>query len=370
MWDWNSQPARAILVLLAAAVAAGLVGWLSGFVVRQLARARYPVLLTHLNRSCHNAWSALLLVVALLAALPSSRLHGDVRYGIKEALLVALIASTAWLTVKVLYVVEEATFRRLPLDVANNRRVRRRRTQIAMVRRLTGVAVTVVAFGAGLLLFGPVRGVGASLLATTGVAAGVAGLAGHTTLGLVFSGLQLAFTDALRLDDVVVVENEWGRVEEIRLTSVIVRLWDERRLVLPTTYFTTTPFQNWTRHEARVVGSVILHLDYATPVEELRAAARRIIEESPLWDRRDWVLQVIDTTPCTMVVRVLASAWDGPTAWDLRCDIRERLLDYVRQSHPQSMPRARTELAEPAAITLSNGSGHLRPQHPLESRTW
>jgi small-conductance mechanosensitive channel len=357
---FETQPARAILVLLAAAAAGRVAGWLSGVLVRRLAQIRYRIFLSHLNRSCHNAWSAILVVLALLAALPSTRLQGHVRFGLKEGLLVALIGSAAWLTIKVLYVVEEASFRRLPLDIANNRLVRRRRTQIVMLRRLTAVAVTLVAFGAGLLLFGPVRGIGASVLATTGVAAGVAGLAGHTTLSLVFSGLQLAFTDALRLDDVVVVEQEWGRVEEIRLTSVIVRLWDERRLVLPTTYFTTTPFQNWTRHEARVVGSVILHLDYGTPVEDLRAEARRIIEESPLWDRRDWVLQVIDTTPTTMVVRVLASAWDGPTAWDLRCDIRERLLDYVRRRHPQSLPRARTELAEPASIRLSNGSAAFK----------
>lgn len=144
----------------------------------------------------------------------------------------------------------------------------------------------------------------------------------------------------------VVVEGEWGRVEEIKLTHVIVRLWDERRLVLPTTYFTDMPFQNWTRNEARVLATVTLHLDYSASADELRTEAHRIVEASPLWDRRDWVLQVTDTTESSMVVRVLASAADGPSAWDLRCELLEGLIRFSQVRHRQWLPRTRVELEQ------------------------
>jgi small-conductance mechanosensitive channel len=172
------------------------------------------------------------------------------------------------------------------------------------------------------------------------VAGAIVGLASQTTLRNVIAGIELAMSDRLRIDDVVVVEGEWGWVEELTLTHVVVRLWDERRLMLPAAYFITTPFQNWTRNESRVLGAVVLHLDYRAPVPELRAEARRIIEQSPLWDRRDWVLQVIDSTPWSMVVRALASADDAPSAWDLRCEIRERLIAFLRDEHPEALPCA------------------------------
>jgi len=140
---------------------------------------------------------------------------------------------------------------------------------------------------------------------------------------------------------VVIVQDEWGRIEEMTLTYVVVRLWDERRLVLPTTYFTKTPFQNWTRNETAVLGSVLIHLDYRAPIEPIRVEAQRLVEASPLWDRRDWVCQVVDTTPHTKVVRVLASAADAPSSWDLRCEIREKLIDFISAEYPESLPQAR-----------------------------
>jgi small-conductance mechanosensitive channel len=207
------------------------------------------------------------------------------------------------------------------------------------LRRLTEVVIGVIALSTILLTFAPLRTLGASLLASAAVVGAITAVAAQATLGNVFAGLQLALTDAVRLDDVVVVENEWGRVEELTLTHVVIRLWDERRLVLPTNYFTSTPFQNWTRNESRVIGSVFLHLDYAASMAELRAEARRIIESSPLWDRREWVLQVVDVTPWTKVIRILASAADAPSSWDLRCEVRERLINYLSIQSPQSLPQ-------------------------------
>lgn len=132
-----------------------------------------------------------------------------------------------------------------------------------------------------------------------------------------------------------------ARVEEVALTHVVVRLWDQRRLIVPTTYFTSNTFQHWTRHEARVLGEVTLHVDYTAELDELRTHARRLVEGSPLWDRVEWVLQVVDATPATVVVQVLASATDGPSAWDLRCHLREELIKYIRDNHPQWLPRTR-----------------------------
>jgi small-conductance mechanosensitive channel len=291
-----------------------------------------------------------LIIVALLLVLPATPLRGEPLFVALHLLSLALIGAVAWLATKILFVAEESALEWLRVDVPNNRRVRRIRTQVALLRRLTAAVIVVVAVAAMLMTFSPLQALGASLLASAGVAGAIAGLAAQTTLAQVFAGLQLAMSDALRLDDVVVVENEWGRIEELNLTHVVVRLWDERRLVLPTTYFTTTPFQNWTRYEARVIGAVLLHLDYTTPMDDLREEARRVVESSALWDRRDWVLQVVDTTPTTMVVRVLASARDGPTAWDLRCEIREALITYLEAHHPGALPRMRVEAEEPLAV--------------------
>jgi small-conductance mechanosensitive channel len=191
------------------------------------------------------------------------------------------------------------------------------------------------------MTFAQLRTLGASLLASAGILGVIAGLAAQTTLTNVFAGIQLALTDSLRFDDVVVVEDEWGRIEEMTLTYVVVHLWDERRLVLPTTYFTKNPFQNWTRNETRVLGAVLLHLDYRTPVDAIRTETQRLVEASPLWDQRDWVVQVVDSTPTTMVVRVLASAADAPSSWDLRCELREKLIDFMKVNHPECLPQAR-----------------------------
>ena len=257
-------------MLAVAAGVAWLASWLSKVGVRFATRGRRRPLLAKLDGSCHRPWAAILFLAILIAALPAANLTSEWGRLAHHLVVVALIATVAWMVVRALYVVEDMAFRRLPLDVPANLRVRRVRTQIGLVRRLTAAIVGTLAVAIALMTFTPLRTVGASLLASAGVVGVIVGLAAQTSLGHVFAGLQLGFTDTVRLDDIVVVEGEWGRIEEMRLTHVVLRLWDERRLILPTTYFTTTPFQNWTRYEARVVGEVILYLDYATPVDDLR----------------------------------------------------------------------------------------------------
>lgn len=341
--------ARPTVILGGTLVCALLLGWSTALVGKRVGRLSRVRMLRRLHVQCHRPWLFALPSVGLLLALPATRVPDRVAHPLGHVFSIATIASVAWLLVKLLFVAEDSAMERLRVDVRDNRRARRMRTQLATLRRLTALVVAVVACAAILMTFSSLRAYGASVLASAGLAGIVAGLAAQTTLSNVFAGLELVFTEALRIDDVVVVEGEWGRIEELTLTYVVVHLWDERRLVLPATYFTTTPFQNWTRREARVLGSVELHLDPAAPIPELRKKAHEVVEDNPLWDRRDWVLQVTDMTERTIVVRVLASAADAPSAWDLRCDVREELLTWLVDAHPEALPRVRSE---PAAAPL------------------
>ncbi|GAA2760687.1 mechanosensitive ion channel [Actinopolymorpha rutila] len=351
------DPMHTLLVLGCTAAGAFVVTLLTGRITARLARSESQPFWGRLRRRCHRPWTVTLLSVAMLAAEPSAGLHGELANGVRHLMVVTTIAAVSWLATAVLFLAEDAALRHIKVDVTDNRRARKVQTQLTALRRLTAVVVTMVAASAIFMTFDALRTYGASILASAGVAGVIAGLAAQTTLANVFAGLQLVFTDELRIDDVVVVEEEWGRVEELTLTYVVVNLWDERRLVLPATYFTTTPFQNWTRSESRVIGAVVLYLDHSTPIAELRAEAQRIIEKNPLWDRRDWTLQVVDTTEHSIVVRVLASAADSASAWDLRCDVREHLLGWLRDNHPNSLPRLRTERAVSGRSDGSGGSG-------------
>ncbi len=324
---------------MALVVAAGL---LAGVLVQHRAGGRsYRWLLAPLYRASRRPTVAVLLLAALYVGI-----HAHPGAGppiVRRVVVVLLIASVAWLVLRALHVAERAAFSRLPGETPADRRVRRARTQIRPVRRLTSVVVTVVAIGLILTTFPPLRTIGLSVLTSAGVVGALLGLAARTALGNAFAGIQVAFADGLHVGDVIVVDGQWGRVEEVKLTNVVIRLWDDRMLILPTSWFTEHPFQNWTRHETRVVGETRLHVDHTADLDDLRAETRRIVESSPLWDRHQWVLQMVDATPQTVVVQVQASAADGPSAWDLRCDVREALVRYLRDHHPQWLPRTRGE---------------------------
>ncbi|MBB5077939.1 mechanosensitive ion channel family protein [Nonomuraea endophytica] len=282
-------------------------------------------------------------VPAMFGGTPQERTLGE---GVDRVLGLITIACVTWLIVGAAYAVTDVILDRLVLvEGDRNRRARRIMTQIALVRRVATAVIIVVALGAMLFSFPQVRALGAGLLASAGIAGAIVGIAAQSTIGNMLAGLQLAFSDALRLDDVVVVNNEWGRIEELTLTYVVLRLWDERRLVLPVSYFTTNPFENWTRHGSRVLAVVHLRVDWAVPVDALREELYRFIQESPLWDQKDWTLQVTDVLPNGLVeLRALMSAADSASAWDLKCDVREHLVGYVRENHPESLPRFRVDL--------------------------
>src|SRR4051812_18907315 len=334
--DW----ARLLAPLLLALVALETVRVVAH---RRVQQRRWEILGALARRCLRPAWF-LAAVVVLEIALPH-RVSSDSWGNVSHALTIGLIIGVTWFVVEIGYALADIALIRLTraLGTPDNRRARRARTQLLMLRRVIAVIAVLVAPGAILLTFQGVRALGAGLLASAGVAGAIAGVAARPTIGNLIAGLQIAFSDMLRMDDVVVVEDEWGRVDDITLTYVVVKTWDERRLIIPTSYFVDNPFQNWTRHESRVIGTVFLTLDFTVPVEAVRAETQRILEASPLWDRREWVLQVTEITTQGAELRILMSAADAPSAWDLRCEVREELLRFIRERYPEALPRLRWE---------------------------
>ncbi len=332
----------AVLVVVVAAGAAIVFAEAVHLTVVRLGR-RFPVL-ADLARKVHRSFRTVVVVYAVEQALRSGIRDFTGRETVLHALLILIIAASAWLVADLLLVIEDAALERWRTDVPDNLRARRLRTQVVILRRVTVAAVVVVAFGAALMTFREVRLIGTSVVASAGLVSVVAALAAQSTLGNLFAGLQLAFSDAIRIDDVVVVEQEWGKVEELTLTYVAVQIWDDRRLILPTSYFTTKPFQNWTRSGSAVLGTAEIDVDFSAPVEDLRAELRRVCEGSELWDERVCVLQVTDATGGNVRLRALVSAADAAAVWDLRCLVRERLVTYLWENEPAAMPRLRAEL--------------------------
>ncbi len=185
-----------------------------------------------------------------------------------------------------------------------------------------------------------------SFLTSAGIASVVIGFAAQRTIANLLAGIQIAFTQQIRVEDAVVVENEWGRIEEINLTNVVVRVWDRRRLILPITYFIEKPFQNWTRSNASVLGTVMLYLDYNVPVDRIREKAKELVENNPLWDQEVCVVQVTDTQPTCVVIRILTSSRNAPESFDLRCFLRENIIVFLRDEYPESLPKTRFQFTE------------------------
>ncbi len=258
-----------------------------------------------------------------------------------------LIATLSWLIVKTTYLLQDCVLSRFEVGVKDNLRARKIHTQLKVLRRIVTIVVIILAAGTILMTFESIRPLGKTILTSAGIIGLVVGVAAQRTIGTFIAGLQIAFTQPIRVDDVVIVENEWGRIEEITLTYVVVKIWDLRRLVVPITYFIERPFQNWTRTTADILGTVLIYVDYTVPVEAIREELRRILENSQLWDRKVCVLQVTNTSERTIELRALVSAADASTAWSLRCEVREKLIDFIRKNYPQALPRLRAEFEKP-----------------------
>jgi small-conductance mechanosensitive channel len=363
-WIGNSSPLRNFAVL-AMAIAAALILHLVIYrgVRRSARRSGDPVDLSILRNTRVQARLVLVLFAAF-GALPVLGLKPNIVAPIRHGLLLALIGSGGWLLVGLSNVVRDLILSRHSVDVQDNLAQREVRTQVQLLHRIVGVVIVVMAVGAMLMTFDEIQRIGLSVLASAGIAGVIIGMAAQPAIGSLIAGIEIALTQPIRLDDVVVVEGQFGRIEEIRTTFVVVRLWDLRRMVLPVRYFLEKPFENWTRSTANLMATAEIHVDYAVPFDELRTELKRILEASGGWDGVSWNLQVVDADERAVTVRALMSAPDAPAAWELRCKVREGLIGYLQRSHPEALPRVRAHLVgdavgegDGASLAHSPGSG-------------
>lgn len=345
--QWMPDWAASVLLLMAIPFFAHL---LHGFLFRQITRwvARMDLFWRALVARTEGPTRLGFLIAGLSLAASLAPLPPGWPPLIRNTLTVGFIALLGWIALTAFHVWMVMHLRRFKLDAEDNLLARKHVTQTRMLQRVVNVLIIVVTASIALMTFDSVRQYGVSLLASAGAAGLIVGLALQPVLKNLIAGIQLAITQPIRIDDALIVENEWGNVEEITSTYVVVRLWDWRRLILPLSYFIEKPFQNWTRDNADLIGTVMLYLDHTAPVEAIRRKTQEILAASPLWDRRVVAVQVTDFKQTTMEVRILASAGSAPRVFDLRCEIREKIIAFLQQEHPTALPRFRVEQsAEP-----------------------
>ncbi|HYZ85073.1 MAG TPA: mechanosensitive ion channel domain-containing protein, partial [Bryobacteraceae bacterium] len=352
--DWETWMWTVAVTLIAGA--AGLIAHRVVFSAARRFAARTPTAADQYLVEYACAPARLLFPIgAIFLATPAMPLPPDMLRNYRHLLGIILIGGSAWLLIALLHSLDEILAAKYKVDVADNLRARRIQTQVQVMRRF-GVSIVVVgAIAAVLMTFPAVWNLGAGIFASAGVAGVVAGIAARPALSNLLAGMQIAFTEPIRLDDVVIVEGEFGRVEEIEPTYVVVRVWDKRRLILPLSYFIEKPFQNWTRQSSDLLGTVFVYVDYSVPVEEVRNELHRILQQSKLWDGQVWGLQVTDATEKSIQLRALMSAKDASTAWDLRCEVREKLVQFLQQNYPQALPKMRAEVMEAPPMSPTGG---------------
>lgn len=304
-------------------------------------------------------------VVGLILALPLVGLPPAYADVVAKGSSLLIIGAVAWILFQGVHLVERAVLARFDIRAADNLEARKVYTQIHVLSKTVHVIIGIFTIASVLMLFEEVRQFGASILASAGVVGIIVGFAAQRTIANLFAGFQLALTQPIRIDDVVIVESEWGRIEEITLTYVVIKIWDDRRLIVPLSYFIEKPFQNWTRTSADILGSVFVWADFSVPISQLRPAVQKIVEASSDWDRRFWNLQVTDTNDRAMQLRVLATSADASKSWNLRCEIREKLLIYLQETYPRSLPKLRAAFEATSsalgAATASRGEPETPP---------
>ena len=290
----------------------------------------------------------LLPLIGIILVMPVLQLSPEVRAAVNHIIGLLIIASMAWLSIAMTSVFSDVIAAKYDVTVKDNLTARRVQTQVHVLRRILVVVIVTISVSVMLMTFPEIRSIGAGLFASAGIAGLIIGMAARPTLSNLIAGIQMALTEPIRLDDVVIVEGEWGWIEEIGTTYVVVRIWDLRRLVVPLSYFIEKPFQNWTRRSADLLGTVFIYTDYTIPVDEIRAELHSSLQSSSRWDGKVWGLQVTNATEQTLELRALMSARDSSTAWDLRCEIREKLIKFLQEKHPGSLPKVRAEFRQNA----------------------
>ncbi len=307
----------------------------------------------------------LFLIAAGMLATPTFGLSNYAEDSIEHVLHVAFIVCLTWLLICAVYAVEDILLRRYDISAADNLRARRVRTQMAVMRRLAIGFIGVLGVGLVLYTFNHTRlwQAGAGLLASAGLASLALAAAAKSTVSNLLAGIQIAFTEPIRLDDVVIVDGQWGRVEEITSAYVVVCIWNLQRLIVPLSYFIENPFQNWTRTSANLIGTFYIYADYTCPIEPLREEFVRVLKSTELWDGKAQVLQVTDLFEQTMQIRALLSAADSGKLFDLRCYAREKMIGFLQQKYPQCLPKQR--IAELQNAPWEQVNEHLQPASEL-----
>ena len=265
---------------------------------------------------------------------------------VSSIIKILVIFNFAWLSISLVNVLNDYLYQIFNISKKDNIKERKIVTQIQYIKSVLIFIIILISCSLILVSFDSLKNIGVGLITSVGVLGVVIGFAAQKSFSNLLAGFQIAFTQPIRIDDVVVVEKEWGRVEEITLTYVVVCIWDQRRLILPISYFIDNPFQNWTRTSAEVWGTVFFYVDYKIPILEIKQEFHKILESSELWDKKVGVLQVTDTTEKTMELRGIVSAKDSPQLWDLRCYVREKMIEYIQKHYPDSLPKTRLEFSE------------------------
>ncbi|HEX2769195.1 MAG TPA: mechanosensitive ion channel domain-containing protein [Geobacteraceae bacterium] len=341
--EWDST-LISISFLIVALIAGVVSYWTLSFFFSRLSRRIESPWSTILFGRLRGPVRILVPLLALMLVSPSLAFSARTHEFIQHLFSICFIAVIAWLGCEATLAGRDIILGRFDVGVRDNLKARVIHTQLTVLVRIVLVIGIVIA-GAGILMtFDKIRQVGMSILASAGILGIIIGFAAQRSLATLIAGLQIALTQPIRLDDVVIVEGEYGVIEELTLTYVVIRVWDLRRLVVPVTYFLEKPFQNLTRLSANLLGTVFLYVDYMLPVDELRRALHDILSSSDNWDGKVGELQVTNAGERTIELRALMSAADASTAWNLRCEVRERLLAFIRENHPDYLPRVRAEL--------------------------
>ena len=364
-FDW--LPEWAVIVLVVAAFVGG--GWIAHKIVfavlRRLVRKR-DVFWRGVVERARKKLRVMMILIGIGIGVTVSPMDPAPSGDIREVLRFLFVLTIGWLASGVLDMWSVMYMRRYNIAAEDNLLARKHLTQTRILQRVAKVILFIVTVGLALMTIAGFRQWGVSLLASAGVVGIIAGLALQPILTNMVAGIQIALTQPIRLDDAVIVENEWGNVEEITATYVVIKLWDWRRMVLPLSYFISTPFQNWTRENARLIGSAFFYVDYEAPIDRLRTAFEGIVKSSKLWDGDVQVMQVTDITERVLQVRCLASARSAGVAFDLRCEIREKLMAFMRDECREALPRDRLEWPQgeerPAQDALVSSPAPTAPQ--------
>ena len=339
--EWSNFSIFFIFIL---AIAIGLLLHAAAmWIIRRFVAIKPDTVASHILRRGSRLARLGLVLLAIKVALPAARFEPGYQEAARRILDLGLVALIGLALMAIVNIGWEVVERSQRIDVEDNLRARKLRTQIGLLRRMALVLIVTLTLGGMLMTFPSLREYGLSLLASAGAAGIIVGLASRPVLSNLLAGLQIALTQPIRIDDVVIVEGEFGRVEEITTTFVVIRTWDWRRLVMPLSAFIEKPFENWSLEDSSLIGSVFWHVDYSAPIEAMRRKLSEFLETSAYWDRRVASLQVVEAEDHTLKIRALMSAKNSAAAWDLRCQIREQMICWLQDEHPQALPRTRLE---------------------------